>query len=125
MALLPNPQRCMPADLRACWAERVSRESGYCGELKVGNDEDTAVNDSGFLRIPWPEAEDGSRLVDVDVLLATPTAPTLENGRYPTVQKIADAWKRCAEGAQYFCRNTEHGITTFQDTDIRAKLQAG
>ena len=115
----------MPADLRACWSERVSGESGYCSQLEAVNDEDTAVNDSGFLRIPWPEAEDGSRLVDVDLLLATPTAPTLENGRYPTVQKIADAWKSHDEGAMYFCKNTEHGITTFQDADIRARLQAG
>ena len=125
VALLPNPERPMPADLRASWSERVSGESGYCKQLKTVNEDDLVVNPSGFLRIPWPEAEDGSRLVDVDLLLATATAPTLENGRYPTVRKIADAWKSCPEGTEYFCRNTEHGITTFQDADIRARLQAG
>ena len=126
VALLPNPQRPMPADLRAGWSERISGESGYCKQLlEMDNDEDIAVNRSGFLRISWPEAEDGSRLVDVDLLLAAATAPTTENGCYPAVQKIADAWNSCDEGGNYFWRNREHGITTFQDADIRARFQTG
>ena len=124
VALLSNPRLPLPADLRARWTEQVSGESGYGKTLKETNDEDVAVDQSGFLRIPWPEAEDGSGL-DVDLLLATATAPTLKNGCYPTVQRIADAWKNCDEGAKYFHKNREHGITTFQDADIRARLQAG
>ena len=124
VALLPNPQRPLPADLRARWMERVSGESGYGKKLETANNEDVVVDQSGFLKIPWPEAEDGSGL-DVDVLLATATAPTLDNGCYPTVHRIADAWNNCDESADYFYKNRDHGIRTFQDAHIRIRLQTG
>ena len=125
VGLLPNPQRPLPADLRAAWTQRVSRDPGY-GRLSAAVDEDVAVDESGFLRIPWPECEDGSDL-EVDVLLATATEPTVVegDGRYPTAQEIADAWNNSGGSVDYFYMNRDHGIRTFQDPDIEASLKRG
>ena len=81
------------------------------------------MDESGFLTIPWPESEDGSPL-DVDVLLATATAPTIVDGRYPTAQEIAEAWNNTDGRVDYFYNNREHGIRTFQDAAIEARLEA-
>ena len=119
VGLLPNPQRPLPADLRAGWTKKVDDEQGY-GKLKAAADENAAVDKSGFLTIPWPESEDGSCL-EVDVLLAAATEPTIDDkGHYPTVQKIADAWNSPAEKklVGYFYKNRKHDIMTFQDKDI-------
>lgn len=119
---LPNPQRPLPADLRAGWTERVSDEPLY-GKLNAADSEDAAVDQSGLLTIPWPETEDGSPL-EVDLLLATATAPKIVDGRYPTVQEIAGAWNNTDGRAHYFYNNREHGITTFQDPAIEDRLKA-
>ena len=89
VAVLENPQRPLAAPLRAGWIDRVCRERCY-GQLNSAADEDVAVDESGFLQIPWPD-EDGSDL-GVDVLLATATNPTIVRGRYPTGEQVADAW---------------------------------
>ena len=113
----------LPADLRAGWTQRVSDESCY-GGLNAANNEDAAVDESGFLTIPWPESEDGSGL-EFDVLLATATNPTTIKGRYPTAEEIADAWNNSAGSVDYFNKNRDHGIRTSQDADIEASLMAG
>ena len=123
VGLLPNPQRPLPADLRAGWTQRVSDEPCY-GRLSAADNEDAAVDKSGFLTIPWPESEDGSYL-EVDVLLATATKPTIVSGRYPTVQEIADAWNNSDGSDDYFYKNRAHGIRTFQDAVIETSLKAG
>ena len=123
VGLLPNPHRSLPADLRAGWTQRVSDEPCY-GRLNAADNEDAAVDESGFLTIPWPESEDGSGL-EVDVLLATATNSTIVNGRYPTAEEIADSWNNSAGSVDYFYRNRDHGIKTSQDAAIEAKLKAG
>ena len=123
VGLLPNPHRSLPADLRAGWTQRVSDEPCY-GRLNAADNEDAAVDESGFLTIPWPESEDGSGL-EVDVLLATATNPTIVNGRYPTAEEIADSWNNSAGSVDYFYRNRDHGIKTSQDAAIEARLKAG
>ena len=123
VGLLPNPHRPLPAGLRASWTQRVSNEPCY-GSLDAADDEDAAVDESGFLTIPWPESEDGS-VLEVDVLLATATNPTIVEGHYPTVEEIADAWNKSAGSVDYFYENRNHGIRTSQDAAIEASLKTG
>ena len=124
VGLLPNPERPLPADVRAGWKQKVSREPCY-GRLKAADNEDAAVDESGFLTIPWPESEDGAGL-KVDVLLATTTNPTIDGGDYPSAQQVADAWNSCdgRDYVDYFCRNRAYGIKTFQDDSIQKRLWA-
>ena len=110
-------------ELRTRWTERVSREP-YYGQLNSAVDEDVVVDESGFLKIPWPESEDRSDL-GVDLLLATATNPTIVGGHYPSAQQIADAWNspNGRNYVDYFCKNRAHGIKTFQDDIIQARLR--
>ena len=123
VGLLPNPHRPLPAGLRVDWTQRVSDEPCY-GRLNAADDEDAAVDESGFLTIPWPKSEDGSDL-EFDVLLATATNPTIVEGHYPTVEEIADAWNNSAGSVDYFYENRNHGIRTSQDVAIEARLKTG
>ena len=124
VGLLPNPERPLPADVRAGWKQQVSREPRY-GRLNAADNEDAAVDESGFLTIPWPESEDGSGL-EVDVLLATATNPTIDGGDYPSAQQVADAWnsRDGRDYVDYFCKNRAYGIKTFQDDSIQERLWA-
>ena len=82
VALLENPDHPMSGKLRDGWTERVSRETCYGQLMNSANGEEVVVDKDGFLKIPWPESVDGSDL-EVDVLLATATNPTIVGGRYP------------------------------------------
>jgi hypothetical protein len=45
------------------------------------------------------------------------------NSSYPDVETIGGAWNAAeSKYAEYFWRNTESGICTFQDAEIRALL---
>ena len=45
---------------------------------------------------------------------------------YPTVETIANAWNAAArKHAEYFWKNLDNGIRTFQDDEIRARLRPG
>ena len=124
VGLLPNPERPLPDGVRACWKKKISGEPCY-GRLKRADNEDAAVDKSGFLTIPWPKSEDGSGL-EVDILLATATDPTIDGGDYPSAQQVADAWNSCdgRDYVDYFCRNRAYGIKTFQDDSIQKRLWA-
>ena len=123
VALLEHPQVPLPCDIHARWTARVKREPHY-GKLDHAHDEAAAVDESGFLGIRWPRAENGS-LLEMDALLATATCPTLNAGNYPSPRKIADAWSTSdgRKEARYFWCNRAHGITTFQDAEIEAQLR--
>ena len=123
VALLEHPQVPLPCGIRARWTARVEREPHY-GKLNHAHDEAAAVDESGFLGIRWPRAENGS-LLEMDALLATATCPTLEAGDYPSSDKIADAWNTSdgRKEVKYFWCNRSHGITTFQDAKIEAQLR--
>ena len=93
------------------------RESEY-GRLPIASGEGPLVNDSGILQIEWPRPLYGESATLPDLLLATVTQPTLsKDGKsYPSVEAIAQAWKTDTEGhVQYFRKNIENGIKTFQD----------
>ena len=114
----------LPADWRSGWKKKISGEPCY-GRLKQADNEVPTVDGSGFLTIPWPKSEDGSGL-EVDILLATATCPTICNGRYPTAQEIAAAGnsRDGRDHVDYFCKNRAYGIKTFQDDCIQEHLRA-
>ena len=124
VALVENSGRRLPADLLRRWTEQVSRESCYGQLMNSAAGEEDVVDQSGFLKIPWPESEDGTDL-SLDALLATATNPTICRGVYPSVQQIADAWDTPdgRNNVDYFCKNKAHGIKTFQDIEIQDRLK--
>jgi len=125
VALLCNPEREIPADLLSRWAERVDREPDY-GRVSQTEAEGVLVSETGLLLIDWPRLVEGGAAVDVDLLLVTANDPeiTPSSRTYPTVKAIAEAWNRAGEHVEYFWKNTDSGISTFQDDEIRARLRS-
>ena len=123
MALLCKPERNIPEDILERWANRVSREPDY-GNVPQSEDEGCLVTKDGLLQIPWPCLVEGGAAVQLDLLLATANDPTLTGTppSYPSVETIADAWNATAsKHAEYFWKNTDSGIRTFQDDEIRPR----
>jgi hypothetical protein len=121
ISLLVNPKADVPDELLEEWDIRVKGELGY-GKLKHAQDEKPIVDQQGLLKIPWPEPCAGGELA-LDLLLATATDPTLRNKSYPTAEEIAQAWKEdTGEKVEYFLKNRESGISTFQDEAIQEHL---
>ncbi len=122
VALLCNPKRTIPDDILTAWAQRVEREPGY-GNVRQIADEGVLISHEGLLQIDWPRCLTRGAPVDLDLLLVTANDPTLTGTplSYPAVETIVNAWNGAApEHAEYFWKNTDCGITTFQDDDIRA-----
>lgn len=124
-ALLCNPERQIPGEILKAWAERVGREPGY-GRVAQTDEEGRLVSEGGILHVPWPRLVGSGEPVQLDILLATANSPTLAGAprAYPSVETIANAWNAAdSRHAQYFWRNIENGIRTFQDDAIRARLR--
>lgn len=125
VALLPNPGREIPEGLLRAWAQRVEREQGY-GNVRQMADEGLLISNDGMMQIDWPRCIAGGAPVDLDLLLVTANDPTLSGTplSYPTVETIVNAWNGATpEHAEYFWKNTDHGVATFQDDEIRAALR--
>ena len=124
VAVLCNPEREIPADLLREWANRVSDEPNY-GRVSQTNEEGVLVGgNDGLLRIDWPHLAEGDAAADFDLLLVTANDPRISASapNYPTSQMIAEAWNRAGEHVEYFWKNTDNGIRTFEDVQIRALL---
>jgi len=124
VALLCNPERKISDDLLRAWAQRVEREPRY-GNVSQEADEGCIISKDGLLQIDWPRRGDDGATNDLDLLLATINDPTLAGTppSYPSVAAIADAWNGAAsEYAEYFWKNIDNGIRTFEDDQIRALL---
>ena len=94
--------------LLAYWARKYS--GGFKPEqYKVGN-EQPVVNKQGLIKFNWPED-----LNEYDFIIATATKP--ERVSYPTPKNIADRMI-ANEYSEYFYRNLEYRISTFQDAEI-------
>jgi len=123
VAILCNPDRRIPADIVEAWGERVGREPSY-GQVSQAPAEGRLVSANGLLQIPWPRLISNREPVPLDLLLATANDPTIPGGVYPSAELITNAWN-AAEGAhaEYFWKNIENGIRTFQDDEIYARLK--
>ena len=124
VALVENPDRPIPDELREAWKKRVSCEPCYGQSMNSASAELPTVDRSGLLNIQWPKSSDGSDL-NFNALLATATNPTIIDGTYPSVQQIASAWNT-HEGkkhVEYFWKNRAHEVKTFQDVKIEKWLR--
>ena len=124
VGLLVNPERPVPDRLLDGWAQAVSQERACYEALTTASSEQPVVNGSGMLQFPWPTAVDGPA-PEIDLLLATPTNPTIVGGHYPSPCAVADAWNTIhgKEHAKYFEKNRENGITTCCDDVIEFRLR--
>jgi hypothetical protein len=116
----------MPPEFLEAWARRVKDEQGY-GNVRQTADEGQLISEDGLLQIDWPRCVKGGGAIDLDLLLVTANDPTLTGTplSYPSVATIVGAWNSAAqEHAKYFRKNIDNGITTFQDDEIRAGLNA-
>ena len=126
VALLCNPKSKIPEDILKAWAQRIQREPVYGSPSHLA-DEDALISKDGLLQIDWPCCIGGGAPVDLDLILVTANDPTLTGTplSYPTVETIVNAWNGAdPRHAEYFWKNTDHAITTFQDDEIRAGLHA-
>ena len=122
VGVLRNPERTIPADLLKAWAVRIAKDKGYERLAKsLGGD---LIGDGGFLQIDWPGIADSAASADFDLLLATATKPTLTGKppSYASVETMTDAWNAAGDHVRYFWMNVDNGIETFQDDDIRKRL---
>jgi len=124
VALMCNPGRKIPEEVLKGWAKRVDRAPDY-GNVPQTEEEGCLVSKDGLLHIPWPRLVEGDAAVQLDLLLATANDPTLTGTlpSYPSVETITDAWNRAGNDVEYFWRNADSDIRTFQDDEIRARLR--
>ena len=123
VAVLCNPERKIPEEVLRGWAMRVADEPQY-GDVPQAAEEGSLVSETGLLQIAWPRLVEGEAAVQLDLLLVTANHPTL-NGTplcYPPVETIARAWNEAGNHVEYFWRNSDCEIRTFQDDEIRALL---
>ena len=125
VALRCNPDREIPENFLSAWAERVSCEPNY-GNVSQTKAEGRLISEDGLLRIDWPRLVDGGAPVSLDLLLVTANDPriTTTSPTYPGGEMIANAWNAAAtKYAEYFWKNLDSGIRTFQDDEIQAWLR--
>ena len=125
VGLLCNPDRNIPRPILMEWAVRVSGESSY-GRVPHAAGEDSVLSAQGLLQIPWPRRVSDNAPVELDLLLATATHATLQGTppSYSAVSVIADAWRNDhTDRVEYFRENQRCGIRTFQDAEIRERLE--
>ena len=96
---------------------------GY-GNVSQTQEEGILVSSGGLLQIEWPRLLKGGAAADADLLLVTANDPeiTAISPTYPTPEAIAEAWNRAGDYEQYFWKNTDNGICTFEDPEIRGWL---
>lgn len=123
VALLCNPGQTIPVELLRGWASRVANESDY-GNVRQTQEEGCLVTKDGLLQIDWPSLVEGREALQLDILLVTANDPTLTGNppTYPSAATIADAWNRAGDHVEYFWKNRDSGIQTFQDDEIRVLL---
>jgi hypothetical protein len=125
VALLINPASQISQDLLEGWPRRISQENHY-EEFGHTKSEEPCITPNGFLNIPWPRLLEDDTLLPMDMLLAIATSPTLTDGSmsYPRIREITHAWRRSDQvNEDYFWRNYESGIHTYQDDTIKGILK--
>lgn len=121
VGLLKNPATLLPDSLLHSWQEYFwKRASGSAIFDEHAKSEEAIVSKDGLMMLRWPTLISNKRC-PLDLLLATPTVPTLEAKRYPSAKAIADAYCR-ADCPEYFLKNIQSGIRTFQDLPIANSL---
>ncbi len=123
VGLLLNPACADIDDLLPAWETAVSESPDY-GALPIADSEQPILDDrTGLALFPWPRLADSTESLPLDALLFTPTHATIEYGRYPSPDVVAEAWRSNPERAEYFWNNLKWGIETSKDSEIRTELE--
>jgi len=118
VGVLVNPTSKIPGEILAGWKDFASGRLHNCDLFTHHTKSERLIlSRSGLLQLRWPRRVDTSKPVDLDVLLATPTAPTLIDGRYPRPREIGETYAR-QNRPEYFVKNVRHRIRTAHDRDI-------
>ncbi|MGA2681850.1 MAG: hypothetical protein ABSF44_08635 [Candidatus Bathyarchaeia archaeon] len=123
VAIKFNPYKKTNTSLEKEWTSFVANKlSGHqllSANLKT---ERAAVGSKGFLTIRWPSVTNlENQSEDVDFVVSTVTKPTFYKGRYPTIYQIANSMYK-SNYYEYFLRNRQNGIITFQDQRILDRI---
>jgi hypothetical protein len=118
VGVLANPTSKIPREILGGWkdfaAERLEACDLFTHHTKS---ERPTLSKSGLLQLRWPSRVDTSKPINLDLLLATPTAPTLTHGRYPRPREIGETYAK-QDRPEYFVENVRHHIRTAHDKDI-------
>ena len=116
VGLLVNPDGSFSNELIENWKHHYESQD-FKPEIRLAANEIPIITPEGILEMQWPCEVGNGNFVALDFILATAIKPKPNDGRYPAGQEIAQA---CIENeyTEYFDRNRECGITTFQDGDI-------
>jgi hypothetical protein len=118
VGVLANPTSKVPGEILAGWREFASERLRDCDLFtQHTKSERSTLSPSGLLRLRWPRRVGNVKAINLDLLLATPTAPTLINGRYPRPREIGETYAR-QDRPEYFVKNVRHRIRTARDRDI-------
>lgn len=122
VGILINPQINISEDISKGWQDFYRGQEVKFEPVQTKT-ETPIIDDDGFLNLGWPKLISTNLPVDVDFILATATQPTIDNERYPEVRRIANAWLESnPKYKEYFTKNSENNITTFQDEKINKYL---
>ncbi len=121
VGLLPHPEGSVPKPNLVAWRSRMRGEgSGPLSRPIRARSECPCISEDGILQLRWPSSSEGHVRANCEILLATPTQPSLTATRtYPHSMDIARAWIANRRGEErYFYSNVACGIRTFQDGRI-------
>lgn len=122
VGLAINPLSKVDDSIITCWTEHYQSRANKI-KLDQAVSEKPIIKGNGILNIRWPTKINNNKPVDVDLILATITKPSLIRKRYPTARQIAQAWREDeSNNVEYFEKNIENGISTFQDEQIKIYL---
>ena len=125
VGIVPNPKYSQRHVVVGEWLDEYKKNKhNRYPQLETACGEEPILGNGGILNIPWPQTEMGEYYDGADILLATATAPTICDGKYPSPKEIAQAWK--ADTNKYICyfrKNRMYGIVTSEDEQIEEVLK--
>jgi hypothetical protein len=123
VAIKFNPYKKTLTSLKKEWINLIASKPLDNQLLRTNlKTEKAAIDSKGFLTIRWPQVTNPeNQSEDIDFLLSTVPKPTFYKGRYPTIYRIANSMNK-TNYYDYFCKNRENGIITFQDQRILDRI---
>ena len=121
VGLLKNPEGSLPDNFVEEWIKHY-RETNAKPDIKLAPGETPIITSDGILKMSWPTDKDTGNSVDFDFIFASVNEPKPNDGKYPSVQEIAQACIR-NKYTEYFDKNRDNRITTFQDEEIEKFLK--
>ena len=118
VGILENPAKSLEEEIRNPWRRHFKRATRDCELFEThARSERAVISEDSFLRMRWPTRVDSNSAVNLDLLMATSTAPTLAGGRYSTAREIGQKFAE-QDYPTYFIENVARQIRTTQDLHI-------